>query len=364
MTLHRSATLAVLPPSLRPWLVLALALLAALPARAAGYTVEDGTIGQAKYTIVSPAKWNGKLLLLAHGLRPEDAPITSEFDYGKGTLPGELLKEGWIVASTSFRRNGWILSEAADDVAALRDKVVSVHGNPATTIVLGTSMGGAIATVLAERSDHKAYQGILAVSAALGAETVKGLSHTPQVPLLFLSNQNEAGAPRDYVQAASNGPAVPALWTVARDGHVNITEAELTEAVHGLLKYIETGKIEPNKDVTIPEAAPASTATFDGAAALGTVTAVDAVYGNITTDFVAADLEKIGAKPGARLAIRSGTKAVEAPWVKAYADVPQGDFLAFVTAEGRVLVARNMANAAQELGVKPGDKIGVSAVKP
>lgn len=336
----------------------------AVPARAAEYAVEDGDAGDAKYQIVTPPKWNGKLLILAHGLRPADAPLTAEFDHGKGTMLGDLLKEGWIVASTSFRHNGWITSEGADDIAILRDKVVSVHGTPATTIVLGTSMGGVIGTIVAERSDHKAYQGVLAVAAALGGEGDKNLSHTPQIPILFLSNRSETAGPGAYVKASFNGPAVPVLWTVNRDGHANMTEAEITEALHGLLKYIETGKIEAHKDATINDPVPASTASFDGPSALNTVAHVDPIYGNITTNFVAADLEKIGAKPGDKLAIRSGTKAIEAAWVKAYADVPQGEWLALVTAEGRVVIARNLANAAAGLEVKAGDKVGLSVVKP
>lgn len=360
MTFHRLAHPAAFFPTL-----LALALLLMVgSARAADYAVEDGTLGDASYRIVTPPKWNGKLLLIAHGLRPEYAPLTAEFDYGKGTALGELLKEGWIVASTSFRRNGWILGEAADDIGTLRDKVVAVHGNPATTIVLGTSMGGNIGTIIAEKSDHKAYQGVLAVAAALGGDDDKKLSHTPQIPLLFLSNRSETAGPAAYVKIAFNGPAVPALWTVDRDGHANMTEAEITEAIRGLLKYIETGKIEANKDATINDPVPASTATFDGPGALGTVSHVDTAYGNITTTLVAADLEKIGAKPGDKLAVRSGTKAIEAPWVKAYADVPQGEWLALVTADGHVVIARNLGNAAAGLEVKVGDKVGVSVVKP
>ena len=42
-----------------------------------------------------------------------------------------LLNEGWMVATTSYRRNGIIIADAIDDLDALRAFIADTYGEPA-----------------------------------------------------------------------------------------------------------------------------------------------------------------------------------------------------------------------------------------
>ena len=42
--------------------------------------ISRGEIGGAKFMIATPEKWQGKLVLIAHGYRPEGNPLDAEFD--------------------------------------------------------------------------------------------------------------------------------------------------------------------------------------------------------------------------------------------------------------------------------------------
>ena len=107
--------------------------------------VREGEIDGAKFMILSPEKPNGKVLLLAHGYRSEDAPLSAQFTTD-GAMETALVKEGWVIASSSYRRNGWIIEDALADLKALKEHVAKLHGKASRTFVLGNSMGGQIAT--------------------------------------------------------------------------------------------------------------------------------------------------------------------------------------------------------------------------
>lgn len=73
--------------------------------------IEEGTLGPCKIKVAVPEKWNKKVLILVHGLSLETSPLTADFDE-TGLPCAQMLRDGWIVASTSFRRNGFIIDEA------------------------------------------------------------------------------------------------------------------------------------------------------------------------------------------------------------------------------------------------------------
>ena len=81
-----------------------LMLVACLPvAQAEGKTkIEKGTLGASRIMVAVPGRWNKNVLILVHGLRGESSPLTAEFD-PNAPPEKQLLSEGWIVASTSFR---------------------------------------------------------------------------------------------------------------------------------------------------------------------------------------------------------------------------------------------------------------------
>jgi len=89
----------------------------------------------------------------------------------------------------------------------------------------------------------------------------------------------------------------------------------------------------------------------------GVVRAIMSDYGNIDTSFEPADLQSIGVAKGDTFTVGFGDKEFEVYLGDTYSDVPRGDWVAFITADGKLRIARNFENAAQTLGVKEGDKI-------
>ena len=125
-----------------------------------------GDIDGAKYTIKLPKKWNGTLLLYSHGYRfaqpgpPDfgpirtDAQVTSTDEDGAGTDPlsQKLLGEGYALAGSSYKSNGWAVADGVNAGVALHDKFLKVVGTPKRTYVWGDSLGGLITEIIAEQN--------------------------------------------------------------------------------------------------------------------------------------------------------------------------------------------------------------------
>jgi hypothetical protein len=84
---------------------------------ATGITV-SGTSHGARFKLAEPLPrtgekggWNGAVLLYAHGFRPVGHGLQVELDMKQGVY-ARLVAEGWIVAATSYRREGVILHDA------------------------------------------------------------------------------------------------------------------------------------------------------------------------------------------------------------------------------------------------------------
>jgi len=293
------------------------------------------TTGGALFVLVLPSSWefNTKrtspytLLILAHGYRGQGLPLSADLDQSHHTLKfayvRQLVQQGWVVASTSYRRNGWIIADAIEDVDLLRCLVEERYGLPQHTLLMGDSMGGAIVTQIAERKEgeSKRYHGVVGVGAALytpDAPLVRSVdnpsfTYRPQIPVLYLTNQSEIEAPQYYVnqcrkkQGEDPGSGeggregvVPAFWTVYRDGHCNVNTKERYQAVMAVDQWIRTGTMEKLvADGTVQPAIGASLVQFTeehekgGLVASGQILEVD-VYGNLTTNFQASDLKQMG----------------------------------------------------------------------
>ena len=153
--------------------------------------VDDVTPGGARCRLAVPKTWNGQLLIIAHGYIPAGRPLYAGFDPGDPVYR-ELLADGWLVAATSYRRNGFLFREAAADVEELRALVARRQGRaPDAVFVEGTSMGGFVATLLAEDPPHPSYRGALGLGAALdiqapGVELPGAHRSAPLPPLVFV----------------------------------------------------------------------------------------------------------------------------------------------------------------------------------
>lgn len=316
-------------------------------------TIENGTLGPSKIMIAVPAKWNKHVLIYAHGLRAANTPLSADFSVDNACVRA-LLDEGLIIAATSYRRNGWIVEDAIEDLTQLRQYVIDKYGVPERIYLDGGSMGGAIVTKMAETCKGQ-YDGVLAVGAALNIGAVKYSFH-PEMPMLFISNQNELSDPKHYLGEAKDVPLKPALWYLKRDGHCNLNDQEELAALRAVFAFRETGKIEDNKDATVV-ITPKSVARFADGGAYARMTGA-----NINTEFVAADLEKLGITRGKTFQVAFNEKTFTVLLGVSYFDVPQSGWVAFMMADGHVKIARNYDSVIAALGCKNGDEIFIKAM--
>lgn len=327
---------------------------------AAGVT--RGEIGGAQFMIAAPQKWQGKLVLIAHGFRQEGSPLDAEFDV-KDEFAAPLLEKGWGIASTSYRRNGWIVEDALLDLKALRDHVVKEHGEVKRCLVIGSSMGGLIGTLAAEGALDR-VDGMVAIGAYLGTEEREGfhpaLTWQPKAPLIYLTNQDELEHPKHYRTKA--GPEKTALWVVKRDGHCNTSDAERLKALLAVDAWVDGTVPAKEKDGTVYPPVRESTAKKVDGGLEGKVTLASASWGNLSTGFVAADLTALGLKSG-DMAVVSGSKGKLAVKVVGYrSDVAPGEGALYLTPNGWVAVVVNGGNAAKAIGVTTGDGVVLSKV--
>ncbi|MBB5955043.1 pimeloyl-ACP methyl ester carboxylesterase [Saccharothrix tamanrassetensis] len=126
----------------------------------------EGEIGGAAYRVMVPSDWNGTLVLWSHGaygappsrIALTDQPATEDY----------LLARGFALAGSQFRTTvGWSLEDGLRDQIALLDWFRRTVGTPRRTISAGESVGGATATVLAERNPRR-FDGVLTLCGAVG----------------------------------------------------------------------------------------------------------------------------------------------------------------------------------------------------
>lgn len=328
-----------------------------------GVRMVAGSIEGANFSMAVPDPWNRNVLVYAHGYRPDAAPLHADLTL-EDPAYARLLGDGWMIAATSFRRNGIIIRDAIADIGALRDHIEQTEGIPGIVILVGESMGGTIVTLIAENEPGR-FHGAVAIGAALHARDERyplALTREPKMPVLFLSNQSEATGPQAYAHAAMNAPVPPALWTVARSGHVNVNHEERALAIDGLITWITTNRIDRTRDATVSLAAGPSTARVSHGAIHGAVGSITDTYGNIFTTFRPADLVAAGVKKGADFELEAGGTTFRVHYGSDFSDVPHGAWIAFDRAEGVVLIARNYENAASTAGVSAGDALTIRSI--
>lgn len=353
---------------------LALGPALAAPAAESPVRVDVGQIAGARFAIARPpGDWNRRVLIIAHGYRPDSAPLVADLNPERASNKA-LLGEGWIVATTSYRRNGLIIGDAIADLDALRAYIVAAFGDPERVILEGESMGGLIVTIMAER-DHGPYDGAVVFDATLYAKETNsqvGLTLLPRIPLLFVATLREVAQPRSYLTALVARPAPvipPALFLIAREGHTNINQPEHLFALRALNAWVERGPDalpqpkdqKPYFDATIaPDPGPSTAVPHDGRRGFDTrVAEVDRVYGNLLLEAQAQDFEGAGIAPMTYCTLRVAGGAYRVLYGRTYTDVRDGEWVAFPDADGRTVVSRNFANAAATAGLRVGDAVSL-----
>ena len=215
-------------------------------------------------------------------------------------------------------------------------------------------MGSAIATLISEKYPEK-YEGILAVCPAIGS--LFEVNYKPMVPMVFLSNQNEVATVEKYLAKLDKNAVAPGFWIVKRDGHCIVSADEELLAFRAAVDHSDKKPIEMRKDFLIGQVDMPSAALFKDGGAYSKVTRLHPSYGNLDTEFVQADVKKMGIKKGDKFAVRYGNNEYKMLLGITYSDVPKGEWIAFFTADGFLKIARNLASASELLGCKEGDKI-------
>jgi len=156
-------------------IALGAALALAVPAATAAPTELTGELAGAPYRIVVPDNWNGTLVVHAHGYR-DAADHPGETDDRTApaapdpALEPALLAQGYAIAGSAYKSNGWAVQDGIADTKALVSYFRDTVGKPNRTLLWGFSMGSVITLELAEQTAGH-FDGYLAACAVAAGST-------------------------------------------------------------------------------------------------------------------------------------------------------------------------------------------------
>ena len=116
----------------------------------------SGELNGAPFRIRVPANWNGTLLVFAHGYR-DKADHVGEVDNRNAdvapsaALEAPLLAQGYALAGSAYRDNGWAVEEAVQDIKDLTVMFRETVAQPKQTILWAVSLGTVITFKSMER---------------------------------------------------------------------------------------------------------------------------------------------------------------------------------------------------------------------
>ncbi|NES15961.1 MULTISPECIES: S9 family peptidase [Micromonospora] len=116
--------------------------LAPLVVGGAATTVRQGVHEHAGFIIETPARWNGDLVMWAHGYRGQGTVLSPEPPaFG---LRQRMLEQGYAWAASSYDRNGYDIRSGVLGTRALADFFARTVHKPKRVLIAGVSMGGHI----------------------------------------------------------------------------------------------------------------------------------------------------------------------------------------------------------------------------
>lgn len=318
------------------------------------YTLEFSTLGPCKILIASPTKqWNKNILIVAHGQANLNRPLSAHFNAASPAYL-ELLKSGWMIASTSYYSNGPIGRRALPDIIQLRDYLAYKYV-PNAIYMRGQSSGGSCAAAIAESYPEK-FDGFLAIGASLGIQ----LNNNPKLPIVFVHNQDEVIRVKSYISNIPEGAIKPASWYVERDGHCNVLDSEWLAAFRALISYKKTGEIELIKNITSLKP-PVSTAVFKDGGAYGKVW-MGSGYGEMYASFTQADMEKLKILPNTQFIMKCPNQEIKITYLAAKENAPVGPWRASIGLEQFLGLTFKGSDAFEALGCKPNDKVFIKKI--
>lgn len=137
---HEERTFRAVPPTLE-----------AAPGAALYQGVYAGLQGEAAYQIEVPEKWNGTLVMYAHGYAGTGENLT----VAPPPIRAALLAQGYAWAASSYSANYYDVQAGVEDTNALALAFERLTGNkyakPGKYLIMGVSMGGHIAGAAVEK---------------------------------------------------------------------------------------------------------------------------------------------------------------------------------------------------------------------
>jgi len=135
----------------------------ALPGARAFFGSYSGGI----YRIEIPDKWNGELMLSAHGFVANAGDEGARLRVNPPGIREHLIEQGFAWAASSYRCNGYVPGIGLEDTMALTELFTRFNGGsaPRRVYLTGTSMGGHV-TLLGMHEFPTAFAGALAMCPA------------------------------------------------------------------------------------------------------------------------------------------------------------------------------------------------------
>ena len=326
---------------------------------AATYQTHELELKGSKIMVVEPDNWNKKLLIIAHGYRDASSPlhVNTYFD----AFTQELIDDGWMIAATSYRRNGMIVRDAIEDLGFLCDYLDEKYGVPDERYLYGRSMGAKIGVLVAEQEDS-GYQGVFAQCAGMGSEDPDNplkVNYRPQVPIMFFQNNTEMDKSLDYIANVHDDAIKPVIWMVDRPGHCNTNVLENLEGFKAFLRICKGEKIEDRTLLIDMESTVVSEAKVEDGKMLVPLIPHSSSY---QINIRKADFEKVGVEHKSWFKLTYKDKFYYVFYGDTYSDVPYLYWVGFFNADGTFKMARNFANAVSMLQYHEGDEVEISTI--
>ncbi|MEU6150109.1 hypothetical protein ABZ816_08945 [Actinosynnema sp. NPDC047251] len=161
--------------------------------------VVQGVHKHAGFAIEVPPRWNGRLVMWAHGYRgPGTTLVVEEPGY---ELRKRLLEQGFAWASSSYYANGYDVRAGVESTHDLAVRFAELVGKPEDVFVVGVSMGGhVIGRSLEEYPGF--YRAALPMCGVLGDQELFDYLLDYQLVAQALAGVDAFPLPRDYPAVA------------------------------------------------------------------------------------------------------------------------------------------------------------------
>lgn len=139
-------------------------------------TCYEGPDGRGSFVLAAlPRQWNRRLIVHAHGGPRLGKPVPGDSDEDLDRFAA-MVRDGYAWVGSTYRRGGFGVRMAAEDVETSRRLFLAQFGKPATIVLHGQSYGGNVAAKLAELDalepeGPKRYDGVLLTNAILAGGT-------------------------------------------------------------------------------------------------------------------------------------------------------------------------------------------------